>query len=201
MEKILNYFRNYFEKNSWLKISGDFVFYVMIVFILIPSTRTMLIRATLFPPKLVSENATIIMNHEEFQLILENLNGQTINLGDFKGKTIFVNFWATWCPPCRAEMPSLKKFCKLYGQKINVFLITTEERLKVLNYLKESGYDLPVYFQKSPAKGNLEVHSLPTSYLISEKSEILIYKKGAADWNSIAFRRKLDEILPNAKIN
>lgn len=195
MDKIKNYIKNYFIKNSKLKITTDFLFYLLIIFLLIPSTRTLLIRATLFRPKLVTENSAILMKPEEYGLILEDLNGNTLDLNDYSKETIFISFWATWCPPCRAEMPSIQKLYNLYNGKMQMFLITNEEKTKVKSYLREFGYDLPVYFQKSTAFGILDVNSLPTSFLISSKGEILVHKKGAANWDSMDFKKRLESIL------
>jgi thiol-disulfide isomerase/thioredoxin len=195
MDKIKNYIKKYFIKNSKLKITTDFLFYLLIIFLLIPSTRTLLIRATLFRPKLVTENSAILMKPEEYSLILEDLNGNTLDLNDYSKETIFISFWATWCPPCRAEMPSIQKLYNLYNGKMQMFLITNEEKTKVKSYLREFGYDLPVYFQKSPAIGVLDVNSLPTSFLISSKGEILVHKKGAANWDSMDFKKRLESIL------
>jgi thiol-disulfide isomerase/thioredoxin len=136
-----------------------------------------------------------MMKREEYQLVLEDLEGNTINLADYSTQTVFISFWATWCPPCRAEMPSIRKFYNAFGEKVSLFLITTEERGKVEAYLRDSGYNLPVYFQKSSANGILNIKSYPTSFLISKKGEILIHKKGAADWNSKSFRKKLNKVL------
>ena len=196
MEKIKNYFRNYFEKSSKLKIFSDVVFYLLILFLLIPSTRSLLIRATLMRPKIAAQESAVIMKPQEYQLILEDMQGNTVNLAESSGNLTFISFWATWCPPCRAEMPSIEKLYKAYGERLSVYLITNEERSKVQAYLDENSYSLPVYFQKSAATGILNIQSYPTSFLISEKGEVLVHKKGAADWNSKAFRKTLDELLP-----
>jgi thiol-disulfide isomerase/thioredoxin len=192
-------FRKYFEKSSKFKIITDFAFYLFIVLMLIPTTRTpiaaFLIRATMFRPKVETQGNLPIMQPSEYQMILEDLEGNTVNLASYSNQVIFVNFWATWCPPCRAEMPSIQKLFDAYGKKISFFLITNEDKSKVEKYLKENNYKLPVYFQRSASSGILDVSSLPTSLLISGKAEILVHKKGAANWNSEDFRTKLDEIL------
>ena len=193
--KIKNYLRAYFEKSSKFKIITDVLFYLFIFSLLIPSTRTLIIRATLFRPKIAAEATANIMKPEEYQILLEDMNGNSIQLADYSNQTIFLCFWATWCPPCRAEMPSVQKLYEKYGDKVKIFLITSEERTKVEAYLKENEYDLPVYFQRSGSSGNLDVSSLPTSFLISATGQILIHKKGAANWNSREFRKKLDGIL------
>ena len=128
-------------------------------------------------------------------MILENLEGETVNLADYSEKLVFISFWATWCPPCRAEMPSIQKLYNSYGDKMAFFLITTEDRTKVENFLTEYEYNLPVYFQKSGSQGIFDISSYPTSFLISDKQEILVQKKGAADWNSKGFRKKLDDLI------
>lgn len=197
MEKIKIFFLNYFKKNSKLKIISDFVFYLLILMLLIPSTRTMLIRATLFRPKVATENAINKLSNDEYEMVLEDLSGKIVNLSDYSDNVLFISFWATWCPPCRAEMPSIQKMHDEFGQSIKMLLITSEDRSKVQAYLDESGYNLPVYFQRSAGKGALDITSYPTSMLISKKSEILVYKKGAADWNSRSFKKKLNSIVEN----
>lgn len=195
MEKIKNFFKNYLEKSSKLKILGDVVFYLLIISLLIPSTRTVLLRLTLFRPKIEAVEAAPVMKASEYQMILENLEGETVNLADYSEKLVFISFWATWCPPCRAEMPSIQKLYNSYGDKMAFFLITTEDRTKVENFLTEYEYNLPVYFQKSGSQGIFDISSYPTSFLISDKQEILVQKKGAADWNSKGFRKKLDDLI------
>jgi len=195
MEKIKYYIKKYFEKSSKLKILGDIVFYLLIILLLIPSTRTMLIRATLFRPKVETTEIRSIVKPGEYQLMLEDLAGNTVNLSDYSNRLIYISFWATWCPPCRAEMPSIQKLYDGYGDKMPMFLITTEERSKVENYLTENGYNLPVYFQRSASTGIMDIQSYPTSMLISDKGKVLVHKKGAADWNSRTFRKTLDNLL------
>jgi len=195
MEKIKNYLRNYFQKSSKLKLITDFLFYLLLILVLIPSTRTMLLRVSLFKPKIINQENAVKLSANDLKIILEDMQGNTLDLSEFSGQTIFVNFWATWCPPCRAEMPSMQKFYLSYGGKMPMFLITNEEKSKVEKYLQENEYNLPVYFQKSGASGVLNVNSLPTSFLISHNGEILIQKKGAADWDSEEFRKKIEEIL------
>ncbi len=196
MEKIKNYVKNYFEKSSKLKIFSDVVFYLLIISLLVPSTRSLLIRATLMRPKIAAQETAVKMSPQEYQLILEDMQGNTVNLATSSGNATFISFWATWCPPCRAEMPSIQKLYDAYGERLSVYLITNEDRSKVQAYLDENGYNLPVYFQKSAANGILDIQSYPTSFLISAKGEVLVHKKGAADWNSKAFRKTLDGLLP-----
>lgn len=197
MNKIKKYFKNYIETSRLFKIITDVLVGVLFLLILIPSTRAYILRAVLFPPKVATESGLPKMQVDDYQLVLEDLEGNTINLSSYSDKTIFVSFWATWCPPCIAEMPSIQKLTNSYGDQLPTFLITTEDREKVIAFLNENNYKLPVYFQKSQAKGILNINSYPSSFLISSNSEIIIHKTGAANWNSASFKRKLDLILKN----
>jgi len=195
MNKIKKYFKNYFETSSLFKIITDVLIAVLFLLMLLPSTRAYILRAVLFPPKVATEAGLPKMQADDYQLVLEDLEGNTINLSSYTDKTIFISFWATWCPPCIAEMPSIQKLTDSYGDKLPTFLITSEDRDKVINFLKENDYNLPVYFQKSQAKGILNISSYPTSFLISSNSEVIVHKTGAANWNSASFREKLNTIL------
>ncbi|MCB8994939.1 MAG: TlpA family protein disulfide reductase [Bacteroidales bacterium] len=199
MEKIKNYFIKYFKTKSWFGITTDILFYALILSLLIPATRTkvtsLIIRTTMIRPTVIDSARTEKVSAAEMNFLLEDIDGNQVNLSDFTGQTILVNFWTTWCPPCRAEMPSIQKLHDTYGNRLPMFLITNESRTKVLDYLKENDYKLPVYFQKSAGTGIFNVGTFPTSILISGKGQILVNKKGAANWNSGSFRDKLDEVL------
>jgi thiol-disulfide isomerase/thioredoxin len=197
MNKIKKYFKNYFETSSLFKIITDVLVGVLFLMLLIPTTRAYILRAVLFPPKVAKESVLPKMQADDYQLVLEDLEGNTINLSSYSDKTIFISFWATWCPPCIAEMPSIQKLTDRFGEKLPTFLITSEDKAKVITFLKEHNYNLPVYFQKSQAKGILNINSYPTSFLISSNSEVIVHKTGAANWNSASFREKLNAILKN----
>ncbi len=112
MEKVKEWFSNYFRKNSRLKIIGDVLFYMLIILMIIPTTRrdlsAMLIRATLRKPHITAETGMKKLSGADYQLFLRDLQGKDHVLGDFKNKVILLNFWATWCPPCRAELPAIQ---------------------------------------------------------------------------------------------
>ncbi len=199
MNKLQKYFRDYLAKSSRLKIAGDVFFYLFILSVLLPWSRTFLIRSILINPGFLEAKESVVLEPTDYDLLLSDLNGKTINLSEYRGKTLFISFWATWCPPCRAELPSIENLYNSYGDRINFFLITTEPEDKVKAFLNENHYDLPVYFQKSASSEKLSVRSYPTSYVVSDKAEIRVRKKGAARWNSRAVKRKLDGLLKGSQ--
>ncbi|KHE67743.1 TlpA disulfide reductase family protein [Halobacillus sp. BBL2006] len=102
---------------------------------------------------------------------LETLDGQTVKLSDYKGKKVFLNFWATWCPPCQEEMPEMEKFHKEYGKEVEVLAINgtaAEENIGVVKeYVEEGGYTFPVLLDKELETTNTyQAISIPTTYFI-----------------------------------
>jgi len=117
--------------------------------------------------------------------------GNSAKLSDFFGKPIVLNFWASWCPPCKNEMPH---FNKLYGEKKDevVFLMvdyvdgereTTETGLQ---YVREQGFDFPIYFDtKQEAANAYEVTSIPATFFINADGKIVTSFQGAIDETSL----------------
>lgn len=199
MKKVKVWLRNYFSKSSKLKIAGDLVFWIFVILLIIPVTRreitTVVIKATLRKPKVQEERVVEKMNEENYDLLFTNLEGRTISLEDYQGEVIFLNFWATWCPPCRAEMPSIQKLYNDYSDRIAFILVSNEEKQRVEEYFNEFNYSLPVYTQRSALPDVFNVKSIPTTYLINRSGEIILEKTGAADWNADAFRNQLDAMV------
>lgn len=199
MEKLKIRFKAYLEKNSKWKIGSDVFFYLFIILMIIPSTRkpisTAIIKATMRKPNVKTEAALPRLVEEDYQMSFMDMEGNNVSLSDLKGEVILLNFWATWCPPCRAEMPSLQKLYDSYGEKIVMILVTGENLSEVDQFIKDFNYDLPIYLQRSQATPSFQVGSIPTTYLIAKDGRIVSSKTGAANWNSEAFKKDLDNLL------
>jgi thiol-disulfide isomerase/thioredoxin len=137
---------------------------------------------------------------EDFNWELQSFNGQQVNLETFKGQVIVVNLWATWCPPCVAEMPSFQKLYNAYGDKVIFLFVANDEPERVKKFLTDNEYEIPVFFQMSSAPKEMSSNSLPTTYVIDRKGTIVASKVGAADWNSSKVRSLLDDQLPKKKL-
>ncbi|UOR12604.1 TlpA disulfide reductase family protein [Halobacillus amylolyticus] len=102
---------------------------------------------------------------------LETLAGETLSLSDLRGQKVILNFWATWCPPCREEMPRMEKFQQEYGDEIQIVAVNatgSESSIKkVRNYIEEGGYTFPVVLDKELNVNNdYQAIALPTTYFI-----------------------------------
>lgn len=126
---------------------------------------------------------------------LKGLNTENYNFVNAKDKVVFVNFWATWCPPCRAEMPVIQNLYDNYKDKVEFIFVTNENKDVVEKFLKKNNYNLPIYNYLSSAPKEMQVSSIPATYLINKKGVIVIHKVGAADWDNKKVFKLFDELL------
>ena len=109
-------------------------------------------------------------------ITLKDLNGKTIQFSDFKGKVILLNFWATWCPPCRAEIPELIKWQKEYEkQGLQIIGITypPTNRTKVRRFVRQNEINYPILFgSKKTKKLFTSADTMPFSVIIDKEGNI-----------------------------
>lgn len=100
---------------------------------------------------------------------LETLDGEVVTLSELKGEKVMLNFWASWCPPCREEMPEMQEFYEEYKDEINIIAVNYNEKdEKVSEFLDEFGYTFPTPLDRDGAIGNnYGVLTLPTTYFIN----------------------------------
>ena len=156
--------------------------------------------ARVFVGRLLSTSAAVLKT--ELQLPVENydwqlvdVTGNEFNFENTKGKVVLVNFWATWCPPCVAEMPSLQGLYDDYNDRVVFMFVAKDKVAKVSAFMAKKGYTLPVYYSKSEAPSILTSKTIPTTYVIDKAGKIIIAETGAADWNSDKTRKILDQLL------
>lgn len=179
--------------------TSSLLFALFIILLIIPQTRTP-IQVAVNKVKLLVWSPSELGADDQTQLApftyqLADLDGtsKTIEIG--KGKVTFISYWATWCPPCIAELPSIEKLYADYGDKVNFMLITNEDPEVVTRFLVKKGYELPVYNPRMQAPEALFDRSIPTNYIINAKGKIIIKETGAADWDSEKVREVLDDLI------
>ena len=144
-------------------------------------------------PVAVPERTQQILEDYDFKLV--NSEGKAVNLADYKGEVIFINFWATWCPPCVAEMPDLQLLFNAYGEKVTFLFIARDKKEKVSDFLRKKNYNLPVYFESGFTPKTLYTAALPTTFIIDKKGSIILAETGSADWNAVSVHELLDGLL------
>lgn len=120
------------------------------------------------------------------ELRLKALTGEIRNLDDYKGKVVLVNFWATWCPPCRREMPSMQRLKeKMSGRPFVILGVdSAEQREEVEAFLKLVKVDFPVLLdQDTAATRRWKVFALPTSFLVDRNGKVRFSISGPTEWD------------------
>lgn len=133
---------------------------------------------------------------------LKTLDGQPIRLSDFQGKKVILNFWATWCPPCKAEMPHLENYYKTKAKKQNVEIIavnlTNAERGSnkletVKGFANEYGLTFPIPMDETGEVGNIyQTITIPTSYIIDSRG--IIHQKIVGPMDEEMIKKLVNEM-------
>jgi len=117
---------------------------------------------------------------------LKNLDGEEVSLSQFRGKYVLVNFWATWCGPCKVEMPSLETLYKRFKNKNFVLLAISNDMFGstiVKPFVKTRNLNFPILLdQRLKASNSFGVVSLPSTFMIDPEGEIIGSLFGAEDW-------------------
>jgi len=110
----------------------------------------------------------------------KTINGEEITLSKLKGKVVVLNFWATWCPPCRSEMPLFNRVYEKYRDRgFEIIAISTDSsERQVKKFIKEFGIKFPVVMDKQNLVSKYNVSGLPTSFLIDRDGKIIKVRLG-----------------------
>lgn len=128
----------------------------------------------------------------EFYFVDENSSMKS--LADYEGDVIFMNIWATWCPPCIAEMPSIQN---LYDRvqdvpNITFLLVSVDEEFDVaIEFMTRRDFSLPTYHFRNKAPGTYESTVIPTTYIISPDGKLALEKRGLAKYDTAEFEQFL----------
>lgn len=191
-----------FYKMKFIKKNlSNILFFGFILFLFTPyglPLRATLIKGVSFVTTRVfsleiDKDERIKLSTYDWQLV--DIEGNKVDFNTYKNKVIVVNFWATWCPPCIAEMPGFEKLYQDYKNDVVFLFVANDDPKKVEKFISNKGYSHPVYYQLTEAPKDLLSNSLPTTYIINKEGEIIVDKTGAADWNSGKVRDLLDTLI------
>jgi len=107
---------------------------------------------------------------------LKTLDGKQVELSDYKGKKVMLNFWATWCPPCKKEMPDMEKYAQRAGDDVVVLAVNIDPENDVQAFVEDNGitFTIPLDSQsaKNPVNERYKILSIPTTYFIDKEGII-----------------------------
>ncbi|MGN6539974.1 MAG: TlpA family protein disulfide reductase [Ginsengibacter sp.] len=182
-------------KKRWASI----LFYgIIILLIFSPGAKSWLLQQVVSTGLLKAEiknGAKDLQNAATFSFI--DGEGKTSTTADLKGKVVFINFWASWCPPCRAEMPSLENlYQKLKDNSNFVFLFINEDddRSKGLKYLEANDFTIPFYQASGNVPAEIFSGSLPTTIVLNKKGKVVLKHSGMARYDTQDFMSQLKEL-------
>lgn len=182
-----------FLKEKWSSI----LILLFVIAMLIPQTRlplqVFLQRMISFSPSEIPvEERTALAN---YNWELETLQQVSANLSKSKNRLVLINFWATWCAPCIAEMPSLQNLYNKYGDRVDFYFVSQENPEIITKFLQKRAFALPIFIETHSPPIELQTQVLPTTFLISKDGTIVIKKSGVANWDSDAMHKKIDKLL------
>ncbi len=129
---------------------------------------------------------------------LEDMQGNSVRLSDYRGKVVFLNFWATWCPPCREEMPSMERLHEVFGKRNFIMLTvnTDEYRDSVETFLEKNPYSFKVLLDSRAEVQDLYgVFRFPETFLIDKEGKLVERIIGARDWSSVNSLKQIETLV------
>ncbi|WP_243732383.1 TlpA family protein disulfide reductase [Pedobacter duraquae] len=185
------------KKNGW----NIFFVIILLVIVFVPSSKALVLRGLmeigLFKPGISAPAENSVVSGLA-GIRFKNATGKVVDLGSLKGKVVFLNFWATWCPPCQAEMPSVNKLYQRFKNDPNVvfILVDGDSNLpKAQQYMNRKKFDLPVYEVDSAIPEQLFKGSLPTTVVFDKEGRISYNEEGAANYNSKKFVEFIQQLI------
>jgi thiol-disulfide isomerase/thioredoxin len=125
---------------------------------------------------------------------MTSLDGKTVSFESLKGKVVFMNIWATWCPPCIAEMPNIQSLYEKVGSDNIAFVMLSMDEGsidKVKKFISRKGYTFPVYMPASNLPQEFYTTSIPTTFIISPEGKIVAKQLGMAEYDTKEVREFL----------
>lgn len=192
-------FKKLLERKSMLSLAIDLIIVLLAIFIMIPQTRkttvTLILKPTLFMYQAPLLKQSIPLDSVSGEWRLRTLSGDTCRLADFAGKPIVLNYWASWCAPCMAEMGAFKSLYGDYSDKVNFLFVSNEDRREIARFVSRKKWNLPIFFPVKNYPEQLSANSLPTTFVIDADGNIVLRKSGMAGWNGSRMRNILDNLI------
>lgn len=125
-------------------------------------------------------------------------DGNVVSLSSLKGKVVFINFWATWCPPCIYEMPSINDLKKSFSDRDDMVFLMVDVDNKIdqsVAFMRDNQYDLPVYVPASMIPSDFLAGAIPTTVILDKEGEMVARLEGGRDYTDPDLVQALNELV------
>ncbi|MHC4788193.1 MAG: TlpA family protein disulfide reductase [Planctomycetota bacterium] len=120
----------------------------------------------------------------DYDWAVVDMDGNVLEVAEARGRPLFLNIWATWCPPCRWEMPAIDSLYREAKDEGVVFLPVARESAEIVReFGRERGLEVPLYVVKGHWPPELEPRAWPTTYVVSPAGQVVLRHEGAAQWD------------------
>jgi thiol-disulfide isomerase/thioredoxin len=201
MATIKERFTKWKENRSIWQKTGDILFWILIIMLLIPAPRKAILttvnRAVLNvkSPRMMSEEKQQKLSDLDYSWLLAWDHNEPFYFSNIRDEVVFLNFWATWCPPCVAELPEIQSLYAKWGEKVLFMLVTNETPEVVKAFMEKNGYQMPVFYMAQQPPEVLSFTGFPTTFIIGRDGRVVTRKTGAANWDSRATEKIFEELL------
>jgi thiol-disulfide isomerase/thioredoxin len=183
---------------SWLKpILGALILVAILQVTGLMSSVSFYAQSALLKTGVRNASAKAIKNPEafDFNFTLRNSKGERVPFEKYKGKVIFLNLWATWCGPCRAEMPTIQSLYEKVDTSAVKFVILSIDRdvdePKVGKFVNQFHYTFPVYRPSGQLTQQLDIDYIPTTFIINKEGKIVSKEVGGTNFDTAKFKKFL----------
>lgn len=124
--------------------------------------------------------------------------GKVQSISSLKGNVVFVNFWATWCPPCIKELPSINELKKKFSGKENIVFLMIDVDQSIKNstaFMKNNNYNLPVYESVSEIPADFLGNAIPTTVILDKSGDRILKIEGGHDYSSPEIIKTIEELV------
>jgi thiol-disulfide isomerase/thioredoxin len=134
----------------------------------------------------------------DFSFTVKDLDNRKISFDRFKGKVLFIKVWATWCGPCRAEMPTIQAlYERVKNNDIEFVMLSIDEDKdfnRVKKFVEKNGYTFPVFMPSGKLPEQLWVPSIPTTFIVDKAGNVVRKKTGMTNFNTGAYVKLLEDL-------
>ncbi len=195
MKKSKSLKRNFIEWGIILGVAG-FLYLTGLYTEVIGGVQRIVLSTGLMKPNILSEDEQF---DADYNFILHSFQGKDLYFSEFRGKTILLNLWASWCPPCRAEMPTIQNLYDEVKKDTNIVFVLIsldDNKTKAEQFVNDKNFNLPFYFLEDGIPAVFSTSTIPTTFVISPGGKIISKETGMAKYDSDNFH---DFLINSAK--